>query len=636
MLDSAFGKSDKLDLKGFLNVVENLNSDMFLYIIIFLLEKKPFTKETLKNYEVSKSPTLPGAAKLSKSPSLAPSKLIASPNLQSKFSPTVAISKSPTITRKNFGIDPKSEAQKDLLAKLGGKKTENPLEKKNVLLQYTASNIAKPLKIEEVDENVSAMNIPAIRKNRNNLKNIENMDPNLNQNSFARKNLNSDENDFTLGGAFKVKTNAPKLSKEDLSSQLNQLSITKGDEDDDSDDEAEVKFEGNLYKITDTKKLKMLWFKLINKDLYYYRSKEETTHKGMHHLSGVFVKEETPITYEGKHLYAFSVVYPKKVRYYYSEDITEYQKWLSAFRKATGYADLTDIYEVREKLGNGKFGLVKLGIHKSSGRKVAIKMMKKKDMSSQDLELVRTEVEILKICQHPGIIRILDIYENLEHMYIVMEYCSGGDMFTYIEKRKFKLSEERAATLIHEVLAAVYYLHSYGITHRDLKPENMLMTDNTETASLKLTDFGLSKIIGPNETCNEPYGTLSYVAPEVLLEKRYTKSVDMWSIGIISYLLLVGILPFDHETSEREIARQTVHNPTPFPSSLWKKISAEARLFVDNLLQKEPTKRMTIKDALEHPWIQKHSKSNLPEIRRQSKEIKKSDFTIYSSAELKK
>jgi serine/threonine protein kinase len=183
-------------------------------------------------------------------------------------------------------------------------------------------------------------------------------------------------------------------------------------------------------------------------------------------------------------------------------------------------------------------------------------------------------------------------------------------------------------------LAAVYYLHTYGITHRDLKPENMLMSDNTDTANVKLTDFGLSKIIGPNETCNEPYGTLSYVAPEVLLEKRYTKAVDMWSIGIISYLLLVGILPFDHETSEREIARQTVHNPTPFPSSLWKRISPEARLFVDNLLQKDPSKRMSIKEALEHPWIHKYSKTNLPEIRRQSKEAKGPDFTIYSSADL--
>jgi serine/threonine protein kinase len=125
--------------------------------------------------------------------------------------------------------------------------------------------------------------------------------------------------------------------------------------------------------------------------------------------------------------------------------------------------------------------------------------------------------------------------------------------------RKLKKDDEiRACQIFHKLCTAVYYLHSYGIFHRDLKPENILMTDNSDFADIKLVDFGLGKIIGPNETCRETYGTLSYVAPEVLLEKQYTKAVDLWSIGIISYLLLTGILPFDHEYSQREIVRQTI------------------------------------------------------------------------------
>jgi serine/threonine protein kinase len=228
----------------------------------------------------------------------------------------------------------------------------------------------------------------------------------------------------------------------------------------------------------------------------------------MHNLTGVFVREEKPIIYNDKFLYAFSVVYPKKIRYYYTDNEKEYKNWLDSLKRVTGYANLLDIYEMKEKLGNGKFGLVKLAVHKQTGRKVAIKIINKKDMTLQDLELVRTEIEILKVCQHPNIIKILDIYENLDHMYIVMEFCAGGDMFTYLEKRGFRLKEERAAELVHEICAAVYYLHSYGITHRDLKPENILMTDKTDNASVKLLDFGLSKIIGPSETANEPYGTL--------------------------------------------------------------------------------------------------------------------------------
>jgi serine/threonine protein kinase len=199
--------------------------------------------------------------------------------------------------------------------------------------------------------------------------------------------------------------------------------------------------------------------------------------------------------------------------------------------------------------------------------------MSKKDMNNQDLELVKTEIEILKICQHPYIIRLYDIFENADFIYIskdnlitVMEFCSGGDLFSYIEKRGFRMPEARAASIVHKLSTAVYYIHSYGIAHRDLKPENILMTDNTEDADIRLLDFGLSKIIGPTETCTEPFGTLvlilltqSYVAPEILLEKPYTKAVDIWSIGIITFLLVVGYLPFDDEKSEREIARLEIN-----------------------------------------------------------------------------
>ena len=167
-----------------------------------------------------------------------------------------------------------------------------------------------------------------------------------------------------------------------------------------------------------------------------------------------------------------------------------------------------------------------------------------------------------------------------------MEYCGGGDLFSYIEKRGYKLPEKRACEIIHKVCAALYYQHSYAIVHRDLKPENILMTDNTEEADIRLLDFGLSKLMGPEEKCTEPFGTLSYASPEVLQEKPYDRSVDMWSVGIITFLLLCGCLPFDDESSEKEIIRQTIQDPVPYYPRLWKNISLEARLFVDGCLQK--------------------------------------------------
>ena len=205
-------------------------------------------------------------------------------------------------------------------------------------------------------------------------------------------------------------------------------------------------------------------------------------------------------------------------------------------------------------MGKGKFGIVREGVHKKTGKKVAVKVMKKSMMSQQDLELVRQEIEILKMCQHPNIIRMLDVFENIDHIYIVMENLDGGDLFSFLEKRKFKLPEQRAAKIVHSLAAGVFYLHSYGIVHRDIKPENVLMVDRTENSDVKIVDFGLSKMVGPSQLCAEPFGTLSYVAPEVLLQQPYGKAVDVWGLGIIAYLMLVGSLPFDHE-DDKEVAQ---------------------------------------------------------------------------------
>jgi calcium-dependent protein kinase len=143
---------------------------------------------------------------------------------------------------------------------------------------------------------------------------------------------------------------------------------------------------------------------------------------------------------------------------------------------------LHDFYELGESLGKGKYGLVKKGKHKKSGKEVAVKIVKKKDLSLKDVELLKREIEVLKICQHPNIIRFYDVFENSDYIYIVMEFLKGGDFFNYLESRNFKITEERARTIAHEIATSIYYLHSFGIAHRDLKPENILMVDNTDNS----------------------------------------------------------------------------------------------------------------------------------------------------------
>lgn len=205
-------------------------------------------------------------------------------------------------------------------------------------------------------------------------------------------------------------------------------------------------------------------------------------------------------------------------------------------------------------MGKGKFGQVRAAIHKKTGERVAVKIVKKANTKPGDIELVKREIEILKLCQHPNLIRLLDVFENNEYIYLVMELLKGGDLFAYLEKRSFHLTEPRACHLIHSVAAAIFYLHRYGIMHRDLKLDNLLMTDDSDEADVKIVDFGLSKLVGPTETCSEPFGTLGYVAPEVLQRFPYNKSIDIWSLGIISYILLSGLSPFEDE-NEKEIMR---------------------------------------------------------------------------------
>lgn len=178
-----------------------------------------------------------------------------------------------------------------------------------------------------------------------------------------------------------------------------------------------------------------------------------------------------------------------------------------------------------------------------------------------------------------------------------MENLQGGDLFTYLEKRDFEISEKRAKALSHQLATALYYLHSFGVAHRDLKPENILMVSNDDDSDLKIVDFGLSKIIGPNESSLDPFGTLSYVAPEVLLQKPYGKEVDLWSLGVITYLLLSRVLPFDDE-EDKEIARQTIQDAPDFTFEPWDTVTPEAIDLVKRLLEKNRAKRATLEETL--------------------------------------
>ena len=670
-LDNIFEKKESIDLNEFTDVIKNKNSDIFLFILVFLYEHRPFSFETVKNLE-----------NIKKSPELSPKKdiFIASPNLDSNFIVSQTLQKSPAM--KNKGLNDKNKniyKNMKYLGLLSGRNLNLEQENNNVNnnlnnnnnINKTENKVVFSLKIPTGNNNnneniINDNNINNINE-KNDLINLEEKE----QKKPKRKHLKNisdktdiseenkkydDENEeeeimnFSYARPFEGR-DIPKNSEKNISNEKNNI-----DTDDENDEEDSNKIieedqlnenkdditEGYLYKIQ-ANKMKKIYFRLICKDLYYYKSKDTKKHKGMHNLSGVYIKDLGIVTINEKKLYCFNIIFPSKERKYYLQNESEYIKWVESIRKVVNYSNINDLYEIKGTLGKGKFGKVKLGVHKQSGKQVAIKIINKNFLEGVDLEQIKSEIDILKIAKHPNIIKLYDVYENEKYIYIIMEYCLGGDLFSYIEKRNFKLSEERAAEIIHKLCTAVYFLHQYGIVHRDLKPENILMMDKTDNADIRLVDFGLGKMLGPGEKCNDPFGTFSYVAPEVLEEKEYDFKVDLFAIGIITYLLVAGFLPFDDENSEKEIARQTVYEPTPFPKKIWNNISPEAKMFVDNLLNKDPDKRMNLGEVLQHKWFGKfinNGGNNLNENsvfnRRKSKDLSGGDkFLAFSTTDNK-
>jgi len=634
-LDIIFGDKESLDFNEFSDIIKNKNSDIFLFILVFLYEHRPFSPETVKNLEnIKKSPRFSHKKK---------DNLIASPNLNSNFAVTQTLQKSPAMKNAKLSTKPSVYKSMKFLGLLSGRNNlqppkpeinDNVGKKESTTISLSIPVIPpEPKKEEEPKEVKEDNNHMMENKESADLDEKNQKKPKRkqlkyfsekNKQSEEKKHLEEEENEeeeimnFSYARPFEgrdIPKNKNNNDNKELKENDSEDEIDEEDnnneinEEENNEKEKEEITEGYLYKIQDNK-MKKIYFRLICKDLYYYKSKDIKKHKGMHNLSGVYIKDEGAVTISNRKLYCFNIIFPTKERKYYVQDESEYIKWVEAIRKVVHYSNISELYEIKGNLGKGKFGQVKLGIHKESGKQVAIKIINKKYVEDMEFEQIKSEIDILKIAKHPNIIKLYDVFENEKYIYIIMEYCPGGDLFSYIEKRDFKIKEERAAEIIHKLCTAVYFLHQYGIVHRDLKPENILMMDQTDNADIRLVDFGLGKMLGPGEKCDEPFGTFSYVSPEVLQEKPYDFKVDLFAIGIITYLLVAGFLPFDDEDSEKEIARQTVYDPTPFPKKIWDNISQEAKMFVDNLLSKDPEKRMNLQEVLQHKWLIKFCKKN--------------------------
>jgi len=262
---------------------------------------------------------------------------------------------------------------------------------------------------------------------------------------------------------------------------------------------------------------------------------------------------------------------------------------------------IEDAYTLDKKLGEGAYGSVRMGKHKNTGCVRAIKTVAKDNV--RNAARFKKEIAIMKVMDHPNIIKLYETFEDRRNIYLAMELCKGGELFyRIIDAGSF--TEAQAAIVMQQMLRAVFYMHGHGICHRDLKPENFifLSKDPIEKNVLKLIDFGLSCRFKEGEWLRTKAGTPYYVSPQVL-HGKYDQSCDLWSAGVIMYILLCGYPPFAG-ADDKQLLGQVKVGKVSFPSRDWKVVSGDAKELIRRLICKDPKERYTAEQALSHQWIE--------------------------------
>jgi len=283
----------------------------------------------------------------------------------------------------------------------------------------------------------------------------------------------------------------------------------------------------------------------------------------------------------------------------------------SGRRMAFGYkSGFAKLYKLGQELGRGQFGITYRCEDKATGDSYAVKTVKKKNLTSSDsIEDTKREVAILKrLAGHENIVRLHGVYEDDKHIHIVMELCSGGELFDKIIA-KGHYAEKDAAELVRQMLKVVAECHLNGVIHRDLKPENFLFIEE-DSSTIKAIDFGLSEFFSPGTKFTDVVGSAYYVAPEVL-KRKYGPLADVWSIGVIMYILLSGQPPFWGPT-ESGIFNEILRYKLDLSKAPWPQISRSAKDILLKMLTFDPRARITAAQALSHAWVKGENASDIP------------------------
>ena len=273
-------------------------------------------------------------------------------------------------------------------------------------------------------------------------------------------------------------------------------------------------------------------------------------------------------------------------------------------------SNLEDFYEIESEIGSGRYSRCFRVKNKETGNLFACKEIEKGNLT--DYETLMSEIEILLKLDHPNIIKLYDIFENEKYIYLIMELCTGGELFNKIIEKTENgeiFSEREAANIFRQIILAISYCHNKKIAHRDLKPENLLLLSNDKNSPIKVIDFGMSKIYKEKNEMSDYVGTAYYISPEVL-EGKYDSKCDIWSAGVILYLLLSGTLPFDGENDE-EVFEKIKMKKYDFPNSEWEYISDEAKDLIKGMIC-DVNYRLDIDQVIKHNWVRKLASNAKP------------------------
>jgi len=259
-------------------------------------------------------------------------------------------------------------------------------------------------------------------------------------------------------------------------------------------------------------------------------------------------------------------------------------------------------YTLGDQLGEGGYSVVKLATNNIDKSNAAVKIITKKDLPENDIESLQQEVSILQELHHKNVTRLIDFFDEPDYYYMVLELLEGGELFDRIVKKTY-YSEREARDLVFTILMVIKYLHDQNIVHRDLKPENLLLSSKSDDSLIKLADFGFAIHVNGLSITNQ-CGTPGYIAPEILKNKPYGKPCDMWSFGVILYILLGGYPPF-HDDNQRALFRKICKAEYTFHPDYWSGVSEDAKDLIRGLLIVDQNKRLTVTEALDHPWLGK-------------------------------